>query len=290
MYHALKVIMRLATDLFPQIDEISSRQQRNFPEIECVEFWHLYHACKKFSLLHIPGFFNLYQSMIYLGRAKMSGCAAECGCLFGGASAFIGLMRRRLSLDLDIHVFDTFEGPPVGSTDVFVGGSPIDTPSKLPYYLENVKSNIRELVGDIEGFHFVPGLVEDTLPGNTLNNLALLRLDTDFYSSTKIELEILYPRLQSGGVLIVDDYGTFQGARKALDEYMLGLDSPPLLNRIDIGIVSGVKPPAPQSPWWKSLLKVRSEKTGSANTAPILGYPSEGRHAAKSVSQVTALG
>jgi O-methyltransferase len=46
-----------------------------------------------------------------------------------------------------------------------------------------------------------------------------LRLDTDFYSSTKIELEILYPRLVKGGVLIIDDYGSWEGSKRAVDEY-----------------------------------------------------------------------
>lgn len=72
--------------------------------------------------------------------------------------------------------------------------------------------------------------------------MALLRLDTDFYSSTKIELEVLYPQLCPGGVLIVDDYGLFQGARKATDEYFAAADRKPLLNRIDVGVWAGVKP------------------------------------------------
>lgn len=61
----------------------------------------------------------------------------------------------------------------------------------------------------------------------------MLRLDTDFYESTLHELKHLYPRLTPGGVLIIDDYGSFYGARKAVDEYFAERDAPPLLARID---------------------------------------------------------
>jgi O-methyltransferase len=81
--------------------------------------------------------------------------------------------------------------------------------------------------------HFVEGAVEDTLPDRAPGEIALLRLDTDWYASTKHELEHLYPRLVAGGVLILDDYGYWQGARRAVDEYFAAKGEPLLLNRID---------------------------------------------------------
>jgi hypothetical protein len=97
-------------------------------------------------------------------------------------------------------------------------------------------------VGSTRGYRFVEGLVEQTLCRTETGALALLRLDTDYYSSTAVEYEVLYPRLVSGGVLIVDDYGMFQGSRRATDEYLARLDKPPLLNRIDLGVWAGIKP------------------------------------------------
>lgn len=235
--------MKFAVDLFPNIDELPTRQKGSFPEIEDQVFWEMYDRCKPYSLLHVTGFFNLYQSMNYLSRNKMGGSAVECGCFLGGAAAFIGLMREHLSLDLEIWLFDTFEGPPIGETDVFVGGTLIETPAKLPNYRKQVQRMLSDVVGSTKRYRFVVGLVEDTISQADVENIALLRLDTDFYSSTKIEMDVLYPRLQTGGVLIVDDYGTFQGSRKAVDEYLSALRVPPLLNRIDIGIFAGVKPP-----------------------------------------------
>ncbi len=84
-----------------------------------------------------------------------------------------------------------------------------------------------------ERIHLVKGLVEDTIPAQAPEQLAMLRLDTDWYASTKHELEQLYPRLAEGGVLIVDDYGHYEGARKAVDEYFDDTGHRVLLNRID---------------------------------------------------------
>jgi O-methyltransferase len=85
----------------------------------------------------------------------------------------------------------------------------------------------------------VKGKVEDTIPANIPERIALLRLDTDFYRSTRHELEHLYPRLERGGVLIIDDYGAYVGARQATDEYFAS--RPFLLNRIDEHVRCGVK-------------------------------------------------
>jgi len=89
---------------------------------------------------------------------------------------------------------------------------------------------------------FVVGKVEDTIPARAPESIALLRLDTDWYESTRHELQHLYPRLAEGGVLIIDDYGHWQGARRAVDEYFR--DRPILLNRIDYTGRIAIKPPA----------------------------------------------
>jgi O-methyltransferase len=87
---------------------------------------------------------------------------------------------------------------------------------------------------------YVSGRVEETIPESAPSEIALLRLDTDWYGSTRHELEHLYPRLVSGGVLIVDDYGHYAGARQAVDEYFAG--RPILLARVDYTGRMAVKP------------------------------------------------
>ena len=80
---------------------------------------------------------------------------------------------------------------------------------------------------------FVPGRVEETIPEAAPERIAVLRLDTDWYESTRHELEHLFPRLAVGGVLIIDDYGHWQGARRAVDEYLAASGARLLLSRID---------------------------------------------------------
>ena len=81
--------------------------------------------------------------------------------------------------------------------------------------------------------HFVRGPVEQTVPAQAPARLALLRLDTDWYESTRHELEHLFPRLAPGGVLMIDDYGHWEGARRAVDEYFASEHPPLLLSRVD---------------------------------------------------------
>jgi hypothetical protein len=98
--------------------------------------------------------------------------------------------------------------------------------------LDEVKRNLARTGYPAERVVYVQGKVEDTIPGTLPERTALLRLDTDWYSSTRHELEHLYPGLVAGGVLVLDDYGTWQGARQATDEYFAAR-GPLLLNRID---------------------------------------------------------
>ena len=88
----------------------------------------------------------------------------------------------------------------------------------------------------------VKGKVEDTLPGHAPDHIAVLRLDTDWYASTKHEMEHLYPRLARGGVLIIDDYGHWAGSRQAVDEYLAEHGIHLLLNRTDYTGRMALKP------------------------------------------------
>jgi O-methyltransferase len=99
--------------------------------------------------------------------------------------------------------------------------------------VEVVKKALETTGYQMEKIHFVKGMVEQTIPNSAPDKIALLRLDTDWYESTKHEMEHLFPRLSRGGVLIIDDYGHWQGARKAVDEYIKKNEIRILLNRID---------------------------------------------------------
>ena len=109
--------------------------------------------------------------------------------------------------------------------------------------MDDVKNNFKSSNLNISSVIFVKGKVEETLKikKNLPNKISVLRLDTDWYKSTKLELEILYPILSKKGVLIIDDYGHWEGSRKAVNKYFSKTNSKPMLNIIDYTCRSGIK-------------------------------------------------
>jgi hypothetical protein len=186
----------------------------------------------------------LLQAVQHVARNGVEGDFVECGVWKGGNLILCGLMVKELQLDRRIWGFDTFEGMSMPTDDDFVIGRQDKayarwaTRQKLGFNdwsyasYEEVERNVRNEAG-IDNITLVKGKVEDTLDRteNIPDKIAILRLDTDWYESTRKELEVLYPRLVRGGVLIVDDYGHWSGAKKAVDEYFAA--NPVWLHRID---------------------------------------------------------
>lgn len=144
----------------------------------------------------------------------------------------------------DIYLYDTFAGmsPPseVDKTyDGTLASTLLESDADRAWYscvshLDEVQRNVSSTGYPAAKLHFVEGVVEETLPEFAPDDaIALLRLDTDWYSSTKHELTHLFPRLASGGLLIVDDYGHWQGAKRAVDEFFAELAEVYYLHRID---------------------------------------------------------
>jgi hypothetical protein len=147
----------------------------------------------------------------------------------------------------EIYLYDTFEGmsPPTEKDVKFDGSSAqsiLNTDEKKELVknnwcyasLEDVKENVLSTGYPESKIHFVEGKVEETIPLNIPDtNIALLRLDTDWFESTRHELIHLFPLLDAKGVLIIDDYGHWQGCKKAVDEYFNDLDDQYFFFRID---------------------------------------------------------
>jgi hypothetical protein len=187
----------------------------------------------------------------YCVARGVPGAFAECGVWRGGAVLAMILSLLELgATDRDLFLYDTFEGMTAPTArDVSVLEPPaLETwqaaqaagerpwPGLFDPSSFNEKS-VRSLL-TATGYpdhriHLVRGPVEETLPERAPDRLALVRLDTDWYESTRHELEHLYPRLSDGGVLMVDDYGHWEGARRAVDEFFGGEHPPLLLSRID---------------------------------------------------------
>jgi O-methyltransferase len=190
--------------------------------------------------------FALIQAVRYLVKANIPGGFVECGVWRGGSMMAAAQTLKRLdSQGRKLHLFDTYEGMPRPTDrDVnFLGkaasvefehtrkGS--DASEWCYASLEDVRRNLFSTGYSKELITFVKGKVEDTIPGSAPDSIALLRLDTDWYESTSHELVHLFPRLSAGGVLIIDDYGYWQGARRAVDEYLASNNISILLDRLD---------------------------------------------------------
>ena len=178
---------------------------------------------------------ELIQAIRYIEGNGIAGDVVECGVWRGGNLVIAGLLRERMGFERQIWAFDTFAGMAPPSAADFKVGHDVDVGKKFAdldredhneWCLaseQEVLQNFESRVGN-RSLRTVRGPVEETLSRaeDLPEQIALLRLDTDFYESTKAELEILYPRVSSGGVLIIDDYGEWAGARKAVDEYFAG--------------------------------------------------------------------
>jgi O-methyltransferase len=186
--------------------------------------------------------FALIQAVRYASLNGIPGAIVECGVWKGGSMAAIARTLLHLQdVSRDLYLFDTFEG--------MTG----PTANDIEYSGKHATQVLRQEVGSrcddapFEGvrevlyatgyprgkIHFVRGKVEKTIPASAPDSISILRLDTDWYESTLHELIHLFPRLSKAGVIIVDDYGHWKGARQACDEYFANHRVPILLNRID---------------------------------------------------------
>ncbi len=172
--------------------------------------------------------FAVCSAIRYAEANNIPGAFVECGVWKGGSSMAAALTFKT---PRSLYLFDTFEGMSVptqhdrqatsgqlASTMLREAGQ--DDTLRCYSPLEEVKRNMGSTGYPAAQISYIKGKVEDTLPDAAPQQIAVLRLDTDWYESTRHELEHLYPRLSPGGVLIIDDYGYWSGARKAADEYL----------------------------------------------------------------------
>ncbi len=198
---------------------------------------------RPFTMTSVERVIALVDSIRYIARNNVLGSIVECGVWRGGSSmaAAIALLEcndyRRF-----LYLYDTFAGMTKPSaTDYDCNGVSaaehlMGTPAGKGVWCEaseeDVRRNMESTGYSAALIRYIRGRVEDTIPATMPERIALLRIDTDWYESTKHELEHLFPRLSQGGVLIIDDYGHWQGARKAVDEYFLNYPGY-FLHRVD---------------------------------------------------------
>jgi O-methyltransferase len=184
------------------------------------------------------------------------GAFVECGVAKGGSTMAMAYTLLELgTTGRELYLYDTFEGMPEPEpVDRGRLGEPATRSWRkrrdaaghstwINHGEDEVRANLARTGYPPERLHFIKGKVEDTLPAQAPPGaIALLRLDTDWYASTKAELDHLFPKLVRGGIVIIDDYFRWQGARKAVDEYTALHAIPIFWVRVDDSSVIAVKP------------------------------------------------
>jgi O-methyltransferase len=226
--------------------DVAALDSRSIPEIP-KEIWGIMDAIEAHELTMVSRrrLIATALSVIYAVKNEMPGAFVECGVWRGGNSILASSIFDFFGAKNHVFLFDTFDGmtsPTVQDTSPFLGSA-----SKVQAAIEEsgdkwcaatqaeVQDSFQRLGVGMDRCIFVEGDVLNTLSeaGNLPVSVSVLRLDTDYYESTKVELEILWPRLLPRGILLLDDYGFWDGQRKAVDEFFDSRGIFPMLSFVD---------------------------------------------------------
>lgn len=212
------------------------------------EFKSIYERSRDYTQTYVANLYSLYTAINYVVKNDIPGDVVELGVWKGGS-----MMAAALSLmgagdaSKNIWLYDTFTGmsePSREDIQTFDGMDAFGKWKKNEHGtinqwnyspLEIVKQNMLSTDFPSDRLSFVKGPVEETIPDTLPENISILRLDMDWYNPTYHALVHLFPKLANKGVLIIDDYGWWQGCKKACDTYFEESRNIMMLNRIDVG-------------------------------------------------------
>jgi O-methyltransferase len=202
--------------------------------------------CRPFTMTSNERIWASMSAASYVAKNHVAGAIVECGVWRGGSSmAMLEILMMLGVNDRNFFLYDTFEGMTQPTqfdqdrsgqlAEVLLSKAPKTSNLWAMASIEDVQENLAKTGYPSQLLHFIEGDVTATLEvqENLPNEIAVLRLDTDWYESTKRELDVLFPRLVPGGVCIIDDYGHWSGAKKAVDEYLSHQKLSPLLFATD---------------------------------------------------------
>jgi O-methyltransferase len=218
------------------------------------EFFDLYPRFRDFTMTTLHRQYSLYEALNYVSNSKIDGDIVECGVYKGGSAMLCALTLLQANDLRHLWLYDTYAGmtAPTSHDESYLHSletvkSIFANNDKESYNnwcfagLDEVQRNMSRTLYPAEKISYVVGDVMKTIPDRLPEKIALLRLDTDFYDSTKHEMEHLFPRLVSGGVLLIDDYGYWKGSKLAVDEYIAKHNIRILLTRVDSSAKIGIK-------------------------------------------------
>jgi O-methyltransferase len=240
----VKRILRIANYDLVKVKNVSRRYPVELSSAECEIIDYVLE--KNLTMVSFERLVATLMSCKHAILNSIEGDFVECGVWRGGNAIVAAEMIRLYGSNKHVYLYDTFTGMTEPTKlDVDLHGTDAINEFNASkragynamYYasLDDVQEQfrLRHLLNS--NIHFIQGDVNQTLASNKLipSKISMLRLDTDWYESTKVELQVLYPKLSVGGCLIIDDYGIWQGSRKAVDEYFAEYKPKPFLQYID---------------------------------------------------------
>ena len=225
-YSSPRFLLRTAfRKLGLEVSRYRPRGAENLPRAIDPAFVALYKKYHAFTMVGWSGLHTAWRAVRHIEDADIQGDIVECGVWKAGCTAIMAEALSRTKRHF--WLYDTFEGMSVPGendyslfTNIKAADLYEDFKGDWSVGTEEGVMHVLAMTGKPEkNFKLVKGKVEDTIPATMPSKVALLRLDTDWYESTKHELTHLYPKLVNGGILIVDDYGAWAGSKQAVDEF-----------------------------------------------------------------------
>lgn len=201
---------------------------------------------------------TLFEQVVYCDKNNIEGDFVECGTWKGGATGMMALATLKYgSSRRNLHLFDAFQEicQPDEEHDSKEIIDEIKRLVKIKHFGEDLKplagvydqfggpgtlSENKKLLEQVIGYpvdhlHYHIGWFQDTVPvdAGNISKIAILRLDGDWYQSTKVCLDHLYDKVVKSGIVIIDDYGYNIGCKEAVDEFFSERKIAPILNYIN---------------------------------------------------------
>ena len=199
--------------------------------VDAIRLVRLIRMVLPYSSLLPPRLAALHRLSREIDKRSVPGDVVECGVYNGGSAAVMASVCTRSPLNRRIWLFDSFEGLPRPTRNDGDGAQ--DYTSWCHGDVAKVKTILQEFSIPESRLSIVKGWFQDTFPAVQIPAIALLHIDADWYESVKLCLEKFYDSVQPGGFIVIDDYGHWEGARKATDEFLRARAPEVKLTRVD---------------------------------------------------------